>query len=161
MVVGSDEDKRGELELSRMRNNCVITMCVLVGVLAMVSCAPVAPVTPHSLRAAKGTGLARVYAAPPTTVWNAVPTVLSDLKLKYIGEDTQAGYLLAESNLAAYGTGELVVVFLQAQEHTRNTRVEVIAKKVNPPGLFAPAERNWAADILNQLDDRLKRLSGH
>ena len=90
-----------------------------------------------------------------------MPTVLSDLKLKYIGEDKHAGYLLAENDLAIIGIGELVVVFIEAQERTRNTRVEVIAKKVNPPGLFAPAERNWAQDILNQLDSSLNHSSGH
>lgn len=141
-----------------MRNK-LVTMCVFVGLAAMVGCTSAPPVTPHSLRGAKGTGVARVYAAPPPTVWNAVPTMLSDLKLKYIGEDRQAGYLLAESGLAVDRDGELVVVFVEPQDHTRNTRVEVISKKVDPPGLFASAERNWAVDILNQLDDRLKHSS--
>lgn len=137
-----------------MRNNGVITMCVLVGLVATVGCASV---TPHSLRAAKGTGLARVYAVPHTMVWNTVPTVLTDLKLKYIGEDKQAGYLLAESELAAYGTGALVVVFIDPQDHSRKTRIEVISKKVTPL-LFASDERNWAAEVLDRLDATVKRL---
>lgn len=144
-----------------MRNKLVVTKYTLVGLVAIVGCASVSPVTPHSLRAAKGTGMARVYATPPTAVWNVVPTVLSDLKLKYIGEDKQIGYLLAESDLAAYGRGELVVVFVDAHEHTRNTHVEVISKKVSPPILFAPAEPNWAKEILTQLDDKLKHSSDH
>ena len=127
----------------------------------MVGCAPVIPVTPSSLRGAKSTGVARVYAAPSPTVWNAVPTMLSDLKLKYIGEDRRAGYLLAESDLAAYGAGELDIVFVETKDETPNTRVEMISKKVNPPGLFASAERNWAVDILNQLDGQLKHAPGH
>lgn len=129
-----------------MRNTLVVTVCILVGCVTLVGCAPV---TPNALRAAKGTGLVRVYAAPPTAVWNVVPTVLSDLKLQYIGEDAQAGYLLAESELAIARTGELILVFIEPYEHTRNTRVEVIA------------ERNWASDILNQLDTNLKRSPGH
>lgn len=136
-------------------------MCGVIGIVAIFGCAPVTPVTPNSLRAAKGTGMAGMYPVPLNAVWSAVPTVLSDLKLKYMGEDKQAGYLLAESELAAYGTGELVVVFIDPQDHSRKTRVEVIAKKVTPPGLFAPAERNWAAEILNQLDDKLKHSSDH
>ena len=141
-----------------MRDKLVLTICVLVSVVATLGCASV---TPNTLRAAKGTGLARVYAVPPTAVWNAVPTVLTDLRLKYMGEDKQTGYLLAESDLAAYGRGDLLVVFIEAQGHTRETRVEVIAKKVTPPGLFAPAERDWAQDILNQFDARLSRSPGH
>lgn len=140
-----------------MRNNSVVALCALVGIVTMVSCAPVTPVTPHSLRAAKGTGLARVYLASPTRVWKAVPSVLGDLKLKYLGEDKPAGYLLAESELAAYGTGELVVVFIEPQDHARKTRVEVIAKKVTPL-LFASDERNWAAEVLDRLDATVKRL---
>lgn len=68
-----------------------IMMCVVVGLISTLGCSSVPSVTPHSLRAAKGTGMARVYATPPTAVWNVVPTVLSDLKLKYIGEDKQIG----------------------------------------------------------------------
>ena len=141
-----------------MRHRFVITISALVSFVATVGCATV---TPNTLRAAKGTGLARVYTAPSMTVWKTVLTVLSDLKLKYIGEETQAGYLLAESDLAADGKGDLLVVFIEAQGHTRETRVEVIAKNVNPPVLFAPADPTWALDILNQLDDRLKHSSGH
>jgi len=143
-----------------MRNMLVVTMCALVGLVAMGGCASVPSVTPHSLRAAKGTGLVREYEALPTTVWSTMFTVLSDLKLKCIDENQQGGYLLAESDLAIVGKGELVVIFLEAQDHTRNTRVEVISKKVNPPILFASPERNWAVDILNQLDGKLKQLSG-
>lgn len=143
-----------------MRGNSLLTICALVGVVATLGCAPVAPVTPNSLRAAKGSGVARVYPAPLTTVWDAVLTVLSDLKLKCIEESKQGGYLLAESELAIVGRGELMVVFIDAQGQPRNTQVEVIAKKIAPPGPFTSAERNWAAEILNQLDDKLKHASG-
>ena len=136
-------------------------MCVLIYVVATLGCAPVTPATPNSLRAAKGTGLARVYPIPLNAMWNAVPPVLADLKLKYLGEDKQAGYLLAESDLAAYGRGELVVVFIDPQDHSRKTRIEAISKRVTPPLLFASAERNWAAEILNQLDDKLKHSPGY
>lgn len=57
--------------------------------------------------------------------------------------------------------GELVIVFVETQEETRNTHVEVISKKVTSPGPFESAERNWAVEILNQLDKRLKHSSGH
>lgn len=144
-----------------MRNTTSLIISVLVGIIVAFGCAPVAPATPNSLRAAKGTGLARLYLASPTRVWKAVPSVLGDLKLKYLGEDKPAGYLLAESELAAYGTGELVVVFIDPQDHARKTRIEVISKKVTPPLLGASAERNWAAEILNQLDDKLKHSPGH
>ncbi len=143
-----------------MRNKDMITICVLVGVVAMLGCAPVTPVTPNSLRAAKGRGVAKVYPAPLNTVWDAMPTVLSDLKLKCIEENKQAGYFLSESDLAIVGRGELMVVFIDAQGQPRNTQVEVIAKKIAPPGPFTSAERNWAAEILNQLDDKLKHASG-
>lgn len=144
-----------------MRNKDMITICVLVGVVAMLGCAPVTPVTPNSLRAAKGRGVAKVYPAPLNTVWDAMPTVLSDLKLKCIEENKQAGYLLAESELGAYGTGDLVVVFIDPQDHSRKTRIEVISKKVTPPLLGASAERNWAAEILDRLDATVKRLPDH
>jgi hypothetical protein len=144
-----------------MRGNSLLTICALVGVVATLGCAPVTPVTPNSLRAGKGSGVARVYPAPLTTVWDAVLTVLSDLKLKCIEESKQGGYLLAESELAIIGKGELVIVFVETQEETRSTHVEVIAKKVNPSGPFGPAERNWALDILHRLDINLKHPSSH
>lgn len=144
-----------------MRTSLLLTICGLVGVVTMGGCAPVTPVTPNSLRVAKGSGVAKDYFIPLNTVWNAMLAVLSDLKLKCIEENKQAGYLLAESDLAIVGKGDLVIVFIETQEETRNTRVEVIAKKVTPPGPFASAERNWAIDIFNQLDDSLKRLSDH
>lgn len=143
-----------------MRNTSSLTIGVLVGFVAIMGCAPVTPATPNSLRAAKGTGLARVYPIPLNAMWNAVPPVLADLKLKYLGEDKQAGYLLAESDLAAYGRGELVVVFIDSQDHSRKTRIEVISKKVTPL-LFASDERNWAAEILDRLDATVKRLPDH
>ncbi len=139
-----------------MQNKGIITMCVLVGVVTTLGCAPVTPVTPNSLRAAKGNGVARVYSAPLNTVWDAVLAVLSDLKLKCIDENKQAGYLVAESDLAIVGTGDLMVVFIDAQDQTRHTHVEVIAKKVTPPGPVESAERTWAVDILNQLDAKVK-----
>lgn len=160
IVAGSALIAHDELELLLMQNKCIITMCVLISVVTTLGCAPVTPVTPNSLRAAKGSGVARVYPAPLTTVWDAVLTVLSDLQLKCIEESKQGGYLLAESELAIIGKGELVVVFVETQEEMRNTHVEVIAKKVTPPALFESAERNWAADILNQLDDQLKHSRG-
>ncbi len=143
-----------------MRGNFLLTICALVGVVATLGCAPVTPVTPNSLRAAKGRGVGKVYPAPLNTVWNATPIVLSDLKLKCIEENKQAGYFLAESDLAIVGKGELAIVFVEPQEETRNTHVEVIAKKVTPPGPVESAERNLAVEILNQLDDKLKNASG-
>ncbi len=144
-----------------MRVNPVLAMCVLVGVVATLGCTPLTPVTPNSLRAAKGNGVVRGYPTPFNTVWDAMLAVLSDLKLKCIEENQEARYLLAESDLAIVGKGELVVVFVETHEETRNTHVEVIVKKVNQPGPFESAEKNLAAAILNQLDDKLKHSSGH
>ena len=127
------------MKLLRTRNKNIITMCAFVGLVAMVGCAPVIPVTPNSLRAAKGTGTGavRVYATPPTTVWSTVLTVLSDLKLRCIEENREAGSFLAESGLPAYGTGELIVVFVEPQNHTRDTRVEVISKPPDASSFIA------------------------
>lgn len=67
--------------------------------------------------------------------------VLSDLKLKCIEENQGGEVSLAESDLAIVGKGELVIVFVETHEETRNTHVEVIAKKVNQPGPVESAEK--------------------
>jgi hypothetical protein len=123
------------------------------GIIAGVS--GCATVTPATIRAEKGTGLTRAYAVPKNAIWKAMPEVFSELKLKYIGEDKNVGYLLAESDLAIDGDGELVTVFIDNPDETLNTSVEVIAKNVYNFG-GVNSGRNWEIEILNKLHEKLK-----
>src|SRR5882672_3162207 len=45
-------------------------------------------------RAAKGTGVAREYAAPIDVVWKTLPTVLAELSLPMVADNRQEGYIL-------------------------------------------------------------------
>jgi hypothetical protein len=120
-----------------------------------------ATVTPATIRAEKGTGTTRVYTASENAIWKAMPEVFSELKLKYMGEDKQGSYLLAESDLAVYGDGELVTVFIDNLDETLTTRVEVIAKKVDAIRTGTHSGSDWGIKILNTLHEKLKSSADH
>jgi hypothetical protein len=141
-----------------MNKKIFVTIFTIIILISLSGCVTV---TPSSIRAAKGTGVARVYAAPENAIWKAMPDVLSELKLKYMGEDKQVGYLLAESDLAVYGYGELIALFIDNPGETLNTRVEVIAKKVAAIRTGTHSGRNWEIDILNKLHEKLKLPADH
>jgi hypothetical protein len=67
---------------------------------------------------------------------------------------------LAESDLAVYGDGELVTVFIDNPDETLNTSVEVIAKNVYNFG-GVNSGRNWGIEILNILHEKLKSSADH
>jgi hypothetical protein len=76
--------KQHGLEILLMLKKTLIAIFSLVIFAGVSGCATV---TPATIRAEKGTGLTRVYAAPENAIWKAMPEVFSELKLKYIGED--------------------------------------------------------------------------
>lgn len=122
---------------------------LLVGVLSASSgCATLA-----DARAAKGTGLARIYSASREAVWKAVPDVLSDLKLTLVKEDSAEGCFLAENGWSGFSYGERVAVFVDAMNGEPRTRVEVVSKRVLATTVFGP---DWQLPILDKLDEKLR-----
>lgn len=104
-------------------------------------------------RAAKGTGVAREYAAPIDVVWKTVPTVLTELSLPMVADNRQEGYILAQRGVTAFSYGENVAIFVETVNGVTKTRVEVVSKKTMATNVFAP---DWAKSILDKLDEKLK-----
>ena len=104
-------------------------------------------------RAAKGTGVAREYAAPIDIVWKTVPTVLTELSLPMVADNRQEGYILAQRGVTAFSYGENVAIFVETVNGVTKTRVEVVSKKTMATNVFAP---DWAKSILDKLDEKLK-----
>ena len=104
-------------------------------------------------RAAKGTGVAREYAAPIEVVWKTMPAVLADLSLPMVADNRQEGYILAQRGLTAFSHGENVAIFVEAVNGVTKTRVEVVSKKSVATNMFAP---DWSKNILDKLDEKLK-----
>jgi hypothetical protein len=130
---------------------------------ALSGCATYIKCSPAKLRAAKGTGLTRMYSSSTDQIWTALPGVLAGLKLKYIGEDKHKGYMLAEDEVAAYGTGDLIAIFVDSLNESTNSRVEVLAKQANTSvyvigvtPIFSVSAEHWETEVLNKLDEKLK-----
>lgn len=125
-------------------------------IVVLVSTSGCATVTPAQVHAAKGTGMVRVYAASREALWKAIPEVLTELNLKYVGEDKQAGYILAQSDLAVAGRGEIIAIFVETPGGVENTRVEVISKKAKAANIFSHSRKRWEDEILNKLDEKFR-----
>ncbi len=79
-------------------------------------------------RAAKGTGLARIYPASREA-------------------------FLAENGWSGFSYGERVAVFVDAMNGEPRTRVEVVSKRVLATTVFGP---DWQLPILDKLDEKLR-----
>ena len=105
-------------------------------------------------RLARGTGESRVYDAQPAAVWSALPGVVKEVGLDYVGENRQEGYLLAQRGITPFSYGENVAIFVDELARSVRTRVEVVSKKAMETNIFAP---NWSTDILDKLAEHLAR----
>ena len=106
-------------------------------------------------RAAKGTGVSRIYTASQDAIWKAVPSVLAELGLQLVSENKQEGYILAQ-NARTLLSGENVAIFIESAGGVIKTRVEVISKKMNITNVLDIYAPSWEDDILNKLDEKLK-----
>lgn len=130
-----------------MRRNYLALFSIVVVLLILTGCATMA-----DARAAKGSGLSRIFAAPQERVWQAMPSVLTELGLSLAGDNRQEGYILAQRGVTTFSYGENVAIFIEPEAGTAKTRVEVVSKKAVKTQIFAP---DWAKDILDKLDQRL------
>jgi uncharacterized protein YceK len=105
-------------------------------------------------RSAKGTGLAREYAASVDEVWKAMPAVLAELSLPLVGDNKAEGYILAQRGVTAFSYGENVAIFVESVGGVTRTRVEVVSKKSMSTNIFAP---DWSKEILDKLGEKLKK----
>ncbi len=100
--------------------------------------------------------MVRVYAASRETVWKAIPQVLGEVGLQFVGDDKAGGYILAQSGLIAVGSGEIVAIFVETSGGVENTRVEVISKKASPANIFSHSRKRWEDEILNMLGEKFR-----
>jgi len=105
-------------------------------------------------RAARGTGEARIYDVPADAVWTALPGVLKEAGLDFVGDNRQEGYALAQRGISLLSYGEHVAIFVQEMRPGPKTRVEVVSKKAMATNVLAP---NWEGEILDKLGQKLAR----
>ena len=116
---------------------------LLVGMGLLSGCATLA-----DARMAKGTGPYRVYDVPADKVWSAMPDVIRNVGLSYVGENRQEGYVLAQRGITLWSYGENVSIFITSLE-AQKIRVEIVSKKSLETNIFAP---NWADKLFKALD---------
>ena len=102
-------------------------------------------------RAARGTGETRIYDVPASAVWNALPAVIKEAGLDFVGDNRGEGYVLAQRGISLMSYGEHVAIFVDPLQGSR-TRVEVVSKKAMATNLLAP---NWEGEILERLGQKL------
>jgi hypothetical protein len=103
-------------------------------------------------RKARGTGEARIYDVPPDAVWGALPAVIQEVGLEYVGENRQEGYTLAQRGITPLSYGEHVAIFVDPARPGSKTRVEVVSKKAMATNVLVP---NWESEILDKLGQKL------
>ena len=127
-------------------------LCVVIAAVTIVASTSGCSTLADS-RAAKGTGVAREYAAPIDVVWKTVPTVLAELSLPMVADNRQEGYVLAQRGVTAFSYGENVAIFVETANGVTKTRVEVVSKRALATNFIAP---DWGKSILDKLDEKLK-----
>jgi len=104
-------------------------------------------------KAARGTGEVRVYDVPANTVWSALPGVVKEAGLEYVGDNRAEGYVLAQRGVTPLSYGENVAIFVQEMRPGPKTRVEVVSKKQVALNVLAP---NWESELLDRLAQKLQ-----
>jgi hypothetical protein len=123
-------------------------IAVLVAVLSLcLGCG-----TLDSAKVARGTGARRTYEASTDQVWNALPSVLTQLGLNVASSSRPEGYVLAKRGFSNGSWGENVAVFI-AEISPSRTEVEVVSKKVLATNVTA---KNWENPVLNKIEDFLR-----
>jgi hypothetical protein len=131
-----------------MPGNAAASLAAAALLLSATGCA-----TTADARNAKGTGLARVHAAPFEEVWRELPPTLMALSLGVSEVDKAGGCVLATSGWSAFSYGEVVAVFAEPAAEAGRTRVEVVSKRVVATTVLA---HSWENDIHDKLAERLK-----
>ncbi|WP_038492017.1 hypothetical protein [Collimonas arenae] len=121
----------------------VILFFIILVSLAVSGCTTLA-----DSRSAKGTGTARVYDATSDAIWTALPKIVKDVGLDYVGDNKSEGYALAQRGISAFSYGENVAMFIEPTSTNDKTRVEVVSKRALATTVFA---KNWETAILDKL----------
>lgn len=114
----------------------------------LVSIAGTGCSTLSDARSARGTGAVRVYDVTPDAVWTALPKIVKEVGLDYVGDNRNDGYALAQRGLSAFSYGENVAMFIEPFGSKDRTKVEVISKRALATTVFAT---NWETVILDKL----------
>lgn len=131
------------------KQNLVVVICSIL-LLVIAGCTTIA-----DARAAKGTGKSRTYNATYDEVWEKLPTIISDLSLKVVGDNKEEGYILAQKEITLVSYGENVAVFVYKVDEA-NTKVEVVSKKSMQTNILA---WNWEKPILDKLSETFDVIS--
>jgi hypothetical protein len=103
-------------------------------------------------KAAKGSGISKVYDKPYDVVWSAVVETVNSSGLELVSENKEKGRILAQGAVSAFSWGENVAIFVEDVDGKIKTRVEVVNKRAVATNVFAT---DWETRILEALDKRL------
>ena len=107
-------------------------------------------------KAAKGTGILRVYDQPYDVVWDAVLASVQATKLSIVSQSRTDGMILAKGHISAFSYGENVAIYVESVNGQVKTRVEIINKRVLATNVTAP---NWEARLSKAIDARLNKMN--
>ncbi|MGB8338662.1 MAG: hypothetical protein WCD07_03150 [Burkholderiales bacterium] len=88
-----------------MFNKNLLLIASIASISFLSGCATLA-----DAKAAKGTGVAKEYAAPLDSVWNSIPAILTELKLPLVNQNKQEGEILAQAGISMVSYGENVAI---------------------------------------------------
>lgn len=134
----------------RFRIGSFFLLVLSLTCLSLAGCA-----TLTSVRAAKGSGISKVFPAPVGTVWASALQATSVLGLGIAVSNEKEGYILAETGISAFSWGEKVSVFIDRVDDS-HARIEVVSKRVVTTNVFA---YNWENRILDKVDEILRQTS--
>jgi len=106
--------------------------------------------TLEDARAAKGSGMSRIYDKTYDAAWQVVIESVKASGLKLVSERKETGQILAQRAVTVFSWGENVAVFVE-KAGTTTTRVEVVSKAALQGNVGAA---NWERRLFEDLDRR-------
>ncbi len=126
---------------------------VVLSLVAVLLGGCASPQTVKEVKEAQGQGVARVYAAAPGAVHDAVLAAAKARNLEVVEDDRAAGRMVLAHGVTALSWGEKIAVFL-TPAGPDSTRVEIVSK----PGM---STLNYPPDWPKILHDQIaKELKG-
>lgn len=126
---------------------------VLVSFLAVLLGGCASPQTVKEVKEAQGQGVARVYAAAPGAVHDAVLAAAKARNLEVVEDDRAAGRMVLAHGVTALSWGEKIALFLTPVAPD-STKVEIVSKPVMSTLNFPP---DWPKILHEQIAQELAR----
>ena len=126
----------------------LIWIAFLFGILGLTGCTTV-----NTAAKAHGSGEQVIYKASFDEVWAAVPEVITNVGLQFVGVNSDKHVFLAKHGITGWSWGENVAIYVEEIENGK-TSVEVITKHKPVTNITA---QDWDGPIFIQLDRKFTR----